>query len=306
MQVIVLRFFIPTITLSSVLLVQDNQSQRKSVLKLFDSYVYRSRARAEAEMELSLQHPRILKVYNFFPSVSLQKKSAKPKINSHDTTRLPAIELEYAPHGHLLVLIKTLGALPTKVARTYFHQLIEALEYIHTHEICHLDIKPENILLDENFGLKIADFGAAAKLPQSKKLLLRFGTKPYFAPEILEHRYYDGVQADLFAAGIILFMLRSGYYPFLAADRDDMLYKNIANGEHAKYWELLKIINEDEHIEYEAEFKDLMNKMFEVDPKKRLRLKEIKYHPWYCRSILSTEELKSYVKKALIRKGKKA
>jgi serine/threonine protein kinase len=101
-----------------------------------------------------------------------------------------AIILEYAEGGEIFEYIAICGKFSEDVARTYFHMLIEALEYIHSKGICHRDIKPENILLDKDFILKLTDFGFGTYLSRGE-LKTYLGTEGYMAPEIRSWNY-DG------------------------------------------------------------------------------------------------------------------
>lgn len=85
--------------------------------------------------------------------------------------------------------------------------------YMTSKGICHRDLKLENILLDENFNLKVADFGFA-KVMEAAKLKTSLGTPGYMAPEIVLKKEYNGTKVDIFSAGVILFILHVGSPPF--------------------------------------------------------------------------------------------
>ena len=100
----------------------------------------------------------------------------------------------------------------------------------------HRDLKLENILVDENLNLKVADFGFATYKKIGKLQSYR-GTKTYMAPEIKEGKVYDGRKADMFSAGVILFIMVQGIFPFSEAKKSEYYYKLIVEGKHEKYWE---------------------------------------------------------------------
>jgi len=134
--------------------------------------------------------------------------------------------------------------------------------------VVHRDIKLENILLDNQMSLKLADFGFAANKNIDKLTTFR-GTQSYMAPEIRESKEYDGRQTDIFSFGVVLFTIVVGYFPFSKAEKNDQFYHFLetghrdANGINEAYWATLKA----SHIS--AEFKDLMQAIFSYNPAKR-------------------------------------
>ncbi|KAI8007711.1 CBL-interacting protein kinase 2 [Camellia lanceoleosa] len=109
------------------------------------------------------------------------------------------------------------GMLKEDIARKYFQQLICAVDFCHGRGVYHRDLKPENLLLDENGTLKVTDFDLSA-LAESKRqdglLHTTCGTPSYVAPEVICRKGYDGVKADIWPCGVILFVLLAGYLPF--------------------------------------------------------------------------------------------
>ena len=100
-------------------------------------------------------------------------------------------------------------------------------------------MKLENIFLGENYNVKIGDFGfAGPKLGRDGKghLTTRFGTRTYMAPEIIESKSYSGELVDIFAAGVILFIMVAGTYPFTQAVKEDDLFRFIYHKQWDKYW----------------------------------------------------------------------
>jgi len=124
-------------------------------------------------------------------------------------------------------MLKQYGKFSEEAARSYFKQLLIGLKHCHEKGIMHRDLKPENILLDSQYTLKLADFGYAGFAEQSDKgyFTKYLGTKSYMAPEIHLFMPYRGETADIFSAGVILFILVAGYCPFGSATRDNLQYK---------------------------------------------------------------------------------
>lgn len=116
------------------------------------------------------------------------------------------------------------GRFTEPIARYYFVQILNTLQYMHQQGIAHRDLKPENMLFDNQFNIKIADFGFAASTAGrdgSGLLTTYLGSVPYMAPEIHLGKSYSGAGVDLFAVGIILFLILSGRPPFGQATVQD-------------------------------------------------------------------------------------
>lgn len=153
------------------------------------------------------------------------------------------IVLEFAEGGDLFEYLCVEGrSFSEEVARYYFHQLIDAIEYLHnTQEIVHRDLKIENLLLDKDYQLKIADFGLSINKYGNYGLGVMFsrvGTRNYMAPELLEKRPYRGTCVDIFAAGVVLFIMTTGTWPFdNRANTLDKLYCYIIDKNYDAFWE---------------------------------------------------------------------
>ena len=118
--------------------------------------------------------------------------------------------MEYVRGGLLYDLVEKLGALKDDHVRFFIWQLVDCLQYLHEDEqIVHRDLKLENIMLDENYTLKIVDFGGCSAQTDHdiSKLTSYTGTQSYMAPEIRESKVYNGKQIDLFSVGVIMFIL---------------------------------------------------------------------------------------------------
>ncbi|XP_074302120.1 CBL-interacting serine/threonine-protein kinase 14-like [Silene latifolia] len=179
--------------------------------------------------------------------------------------------MDFAKGGELFAKIAK-GRFSEDLSRRYFQQLISAIGYCHVRGVFHRDLKLENLLLDENWDLKITDFGlSAVKNSNSNNnpvLRTLCGTPAYVAPEILGKKGYFGDKADVWSCGIILFVLTAGYLPF--NDNNLMrLYKMIYKGEfRCPRW-------------MSGELKHLLKRLLDVNPHTRITIEEIINDPWF-------------------------
>ncbi|KAE8690472.1 CBL-interacting serine/threonine-protein kinase 19 [Hibiscus syriacus] len=140
--------------------------------------------------------------------------------------------MEYVKGGELFSKVAK-GKLKEDDARQYFQQLIAAVDYCHSRGVYLRDLKPENLLVDENGNLKVSDFGLSA-LRESRRqdglLHTTCGTPAYVAPEVIDMKGYDGAKVDIWSCGVILYVLLAGFLPF--HDENLMeLYKKISKRE---------------------------------------------------------------------------
>jgi len=182
--------------------------------------------------------------------------------------------LEYAKGGELFNKIAK-GKLTEEAARKYFQQLIGAVDYCHSRGVYHLDLKPENLLLDENETLKVSDFGLSA-LAESKRqdglLHTACGTPAYVAPEVLSRKGYNGAQADVWSCGVILFVLAASYLPFHERNLIEM-YKKISKAQYRC------------PRSFSAELKELLYGILNPDPNTRMPISRIKRSAWYRKPL---------------------
>ncbi|KAL5662261.1 hypothetical protein ACJX0J_029386, partial [Zea mays] len=132
-----------------------------------------------------------------------------------------AIVMEYAAGGELFDRIVDRGRFSEDETRYFFQQLICGVSYCHHMQICHRDLKLENVLLDGSPAprLKICDFGYSKSSVLHSRPKSAVGTPAYIAPEVLSRREYDGKLADVWSCGVTLFVMLVGAYPF--EDQDD-------------------------------------------------------------------------------------
>ncbi|XP_066570377.1 calcium/calmodulin-dependent protein kinase type II subunit beta isoform X7 [Amia ocellicauda] len=171
------------------------------------------------------------------------------------------------------------------VAREYYseadashciHQILDSVYHIHQHDIVHRDLKPENLLLAskcKNAAVKLADFGLAIEVQGDQQAWFGFaGTPGYLSPEVLRKEAY-GKPVDIWACGVILYILLVGYPPFWDEDQHK-LYQQIKAGAYdfpSPEWDTVT-----------PEAKNLINQMLTINPAKRITAQEALKHPWVC------------------------
>ncbi|EAR86818.1 Serine/Threonine kinase domain protein (macronuclear) [Tetrahymena thermophila SB210] len=193
------------------------------------------------------------------------------KIQSINTSQME-IQSDYCPNGDLLDFVIKRGALRESQARFFFKGVSKAVQYLQQRNICHRDLKLENILLDASFNPVVIDFAFAAF---NKPNLTDFiGTDGYQAPEIILKYPYCGFAADNFSLGVMLFEMVMGKPPFQHAKLDQGLYKKFTQ-ENVEYWEVFK-----KYQNPSDQLKDLINKLLESEPQNRISIDEVLQHPW--------------------------
>ena len=176
---------------------------------------------------------------------------------------------EYVQGKELNDYLYNKGKLTEPEACKIFHQIISGLSYLHYIGIAHRDFKPENILLtNDNKILKIIDFGLGNMYKKGQLLKTGCGSPCYIPPEMIKEEGYDGAKSDIWSAGIILYLMLCGHLPFYEED-NQLMYDKIIAGQYT----IPQSLSEDA--------KDIIKKILEVDPKKRLNFEEIKEHPWF-------------------------
>lgn len=187
----------------------------------------------------------------------------------YETSKDLFLIMEYVAGGELFDHLVAQGKLTPRDARAYFRQIIFGMDYCHRFNICHRDLKPENLLLDESKKIvKVADFGMAALQPTEKMLETSCGSPHYASPEIVSGKRYKGTASDIWSCGIILFALLCGRLPFDDPNIQQLLGKVRAGKFMMPEW-------------LEPASKDLIWRMLEVDPEKRIKMADIMRHPWF-------------------------
>ena len=182
--------------------------------------------------------------------------------------------MEYTENKDLMKKIRENSKLSEAKSRYYFKQIISGVEYLHKLRIVHRDLKPENILINFEDKIKIADFGLSYKFKKNELLKTACGSPCYASPEMISKKSYSPEPSDIWSCGIILYYMICGYLPF-EDKQSDNLYKKILSGKIAQYPEAQ---NGTEEIS--NELKDLISKLLNLDPKRRISIDKIKNHPW--------------------------
>ena len=177
---------------------------------------------------------------------------------------------EYCSKGDILQILLENGAFEESKSCKIFQQVLSSLEYLHNNNICHRDIKPENILIDEFDDAKLSDFGLSKKFEKNELLNTACGSPIYAAPEMLLGKPYKGSEIDIWSLGISLFTMVCGDFPFDADDEGGMksLVYNITHGKYT----IPEFVS--------PLCKDLIQKILEINPEKRISIEELKKHQW--------------------------
>ena len=201
--------------------------------------------------------------------------------------------LNVLSHGEALVLIWELakgvdvldlingsgGKLEEERARELFSQLVEALRMIHDNGFCHRDVKPENVIVCADGNLKLIDFGLAKGVESAKTRAI--GTPDYMAPELLTksdedgnaiETRYDAKAVDVWASGVMLYIMLTGRYPFQDPNRPNNVkttLQNVSSG---------KMIPFTVHVSNEAQ--NLIQMMLDPNPTTRITLQDVSEHEW--------------------------
>jgi len=254
------------------------------VLKLFPLFQGQlTHSFLQESSALGLEHPHILKLHHSFTKYPW----------GDNGNSISAVLMEHALQGDLLKLLKSANSgLSEEAVRTLFHQLLSGLEYLHDQGLAHLDLKPDNLFLDENFILKIGDFDQVT--PILNGFTYSHGTANYRAPEIKQQNCLNLPAADVFSAGVILFVMKSRVPPFIEGKlfKNANLYDELSKGNKENFWEVHTKVQNTEGFYGEA-FRNLIENMLHPDPECRPSIEEIRKSEWFQGSVLELQDLRA-------------
>ncbi|KFW93931.1 Serine/threonine-protein kinase SIK2, partial [Phalacrocorax carbo] len=204
----------------------------------------------EVQIMKMLDHPHIIKLYQVM-----------------ETKSMLYLVTEFAKNGEIFDYLASHGRLSEAEARRKFWQILSAVEYCHGRKIVHRDLKAENLLLDNNMNIKIADFGFGNFYKSGEPLTTWCGSPPYAAPEVFEGQQYEGPQLDIWSMGVVLYVLVCGALPFDGPTLPILRQRVLEGRFRIPYF----MSEECEH---------LIRRMLVLDPSKRLTIAQIKEHKW--------------------------
>lgn len=266
----------------------DRTTNKRYALKKIDKRKCKGKEQMidnEVSILRKVQHPNIIML--------LEEFDAKDELY---------LVMEYVKGGDLFDSIAMATKYTEQDASGMFYNLSSALKYLHGLSIVHRDVKPENLLVfqhtDGTKSLKLGDFGLATYA--TEVLYTVCGTPTYVAPEILAEVGY-GFKVDVWAAGVILYILLSGFPPYVSEDNDqEELFDQILDGKFEftpPFWD-----------DVSASAKDLITHMLAVDPNNRLSAADVLIHPWVADDVAKDEDIHGNVsitmKKHFKRKSK--
>ncbi|XP_015588740.1 serine/threonine-protein kinase SIK3 isoform X2 [Cephus cinctus] len=204
----------------------------------------------EVHIMKRLRHPHIIRLYQVM-----------------ETEKMIYLVTEYAPGGEIFDHLVRNGRMAEPEARRVFRQIVQAVHYLHQQRVVHRDLKAENLLLDADNNIKLADFGFSNEYTPGIPLSTWCGSPPYAAPEIFEGKHYDGPRADVWSLGVVLYVLVCGALPFDGPTMQ-LLRSVVISGKFRIPFFM------------SADCEKLIRHMLVVEPERRLSILQIFAHPW--------------------------
>ena len=237
-----------------------------------------------------LSHPGIVKMYDSSHFSTMVRQNEFPA-----EIKVCYLVFELICGGELFEYILKPPTFSEPVVRTIFQQILSALSYCHGKGLAHRDLKLENVLLDEQFQVRIADFGTAKIVDKNNQLKTTTGTAGYMAPEVASSGPYNAFLADVFSLGCVLFMLATRM-PVTEGECNskDANFKYMMQGRPDKFWKNREKIAQRYQVDFKmsANLKSLLLDMLVCDPSKRINLDQVINHPWMSEGpIVNQQEM---------------
>uniref|UniRef100_A0A1Y1MCF9 MAP/microtubule affinity-regulating kinase 3 n=1 Tax=Photinus pyralis TaxID=7054 RepID=A0A1Y1MCF9_PHOPY len=245
---------VPTGKEVAIKIIDKTQLNPGSLQKLF----------REVRIMKMLDHPNIVKLFQVI-----------------ETDKTLYLVMEYASGGEVFDYLVLHGRMKEKEARAKFRQIVSAVQYCHQKKIIHRDLKAENLLLDSEMNIKIADFGFSNEFTPGNKLDTFCGSPPYAAPELFQGKKYDGPEVDVWSLGVILYTLVSGSLPFDGSTLRE-LRERVLRGKYRIPFYM------------STDCENLLKKFLVLNPAKRASLETIMKDKWMNMGF-ENDELKPYV-----------
>lgn len=244
----------------------------------------------EIMIHAKLNHKSIVKLYRTFtldnvPTKEFEMEKNKPTKNYSVVVRnYTFFVMELCSSSSLNDLLKNskVGYFSEKVVKNLCKQVIEAILYMHEKSIIHRDIKLSNVFIKDKMMVKVGDFGLSAEIPPGGRKTTVCGTPNYIAPEILKYNKENlkghSFEVDAWSVGILIYTMLVGKSPFSTNSAKE-IYKKIKNSPLEFFREI------------SSEGKDLLLKLLDKTPEKRMTLSEALNHPFFCKSLNPLSEL---------------
>uniref|UniRef100_A0A6Q2WWR7 non-specific serine/threonine protein kinase n=2 Tax=Esox lucius TaxID=8010 RepID=A0A6Q2WWR7_ESOLU len=226
----------------------------------------------EVQIMKMLRHPHIIRLYQVM-----------------ETERMIYLVTEYASGGEIFDHLVAHGRMAEKDARRKFKQIVAAVHFCHCRNIVHRDLKAENLLLDHNLNIKIADFGFSNLFSRGQLLKTWCGSPPYAAPELFEGKEYDGPKVDIWSLGVVLYVLVCGALPFDGSTLQNLRARVLSGKFRIPFF-----------MSTDCEY--LIRHMLVLEPSRRLSMEQICKNKWmkqgdpdpeFERLIVECEQVKS-------------
>ncbi|XP_055752067.1 MAP/microtubule affinity-regulating kinase 4-like isoform X1 [Salvelinus fontinalis] len=238
----------------AIKIIDKNQLNPTSLQKLF----------REVRIMKGLNHPNIVQLFEVI-----------------ETENTLYLIMEYASGGEVFDYLVSHGRMKEKEARAKFRQIVSAVHYCHLKNIVHRDLKAENLLLDAESNIKIADFGFSNEFTMGNKLDTFCGSPPYAAPELFQGKKYDGPEVDIWSLGVILYTLVSGSLPFDGQNLKE-LRERVLRGKYRVPFYM------------STDCEGILRRFLVLNPTKRCTLEQIMNDKW-INSGYDGEELKPHI-----------